>query len=63
METCARCGKTFGCGMKDGASTCWCAELPPALPVPVEGEGACLCPDCLKAEIARAAGRPGPAKA
>lgn len=54
METCVRCGARFGCGMKEGKGACWCAELPPVLPVPPEGGGACLCPDCLRAEVEKA---------
>lgn len=53
-DLCARCGAEFGCGMSEGKSTCWCAELPAVLPVPKEGEGACLCPNCLKEDVARA---------
>ena len=54
MDTCARCKKEFGCGMSEGKSTCWCAELPAVLPVPAEGEGTCLCPDCLRDDVAKA---------
>ncbi len=49
-ERCVRCGASFGCGAKAGHETCWCMDLPKILPV---GEESCLCPDCLKAEIAR----------
>lgn len=54
MERCARCGAEFGCGMKEGKSSCWCAELPAVMPVPPEGEGACLCPQCLQEDVTRA---------
>lgn len=54
MDTCARCGASFGCGRTQGKPSCWCAELPAALPVPAEGEGACLCPACLGEDVARA---------
>ena len=59
-ETCSRCGASFGCGM--GQGSCWCAELPPLMPVPRSGEASadgdgdpasCLCPPCLREEIAR----------
>lgn len=45
-KTCARCGAGFGCGAKE--SRCWCADLPPVMPVKDAG---CLCPDCLKKAI------------
>lgn len=53
-ERCARCGASFGCGMTEGKSSCWCADLPAVMPVPKEGEGACLCPKCLQEDVARA---------
>lgn len=40
--------------MKEGKTSCWCAELPAVLPVPAEGEGTCLCPDCLRDDVAKA---------
>lgn len=40
--------------MTEGKTSCWCAELPAVLPVPAEGEGACLCPDCLREDVAKA---------
>lgn len=52
METCARCKAEFGCGNVEGKTSCWCAELPPVMPL---GD-ACLCPKCLKEEIARRVG-------
>lgn len=48
MERCVRCGTEFGCGAAEGRERCWCADLPPVMPVTDEG---CLCPDCLKKEI------------
>ncbi|WP_338769135.1 cysteine-rich CWC family protein [Massilia sp. METH4] len=59
MSTCERCGATFHCAMKDGATDapCWCTLLPPAVPVPrQEGDDVsttvgCWCPGCLKAHI------------
>ncbi len=36
MSVCARCGATFTCAMADGdgSQPCWCASLPPVVPVP-----------------------------
>jgi len=53
METCVACGETFGCGNVEGKTSCWCADLPVVMPVTGDG---CLCPKCLKAEIARRIG-------
>lgn len=50
---CARCGAVFGCGNLEGKTSCWCAELPAVMPVTGEG---CLCPKCLKAEVAKRVG-------
>jgi hypothetical protein len=47
-KKCVRCGAEFGCGAAAGEKACWCAELPPVLPVTDEG---CLCPQCLRKEI------------
>ncbi|MDR0701943.1 MAG: cysteine-rich CWC family protein [Azoarcus sp.] len=44
-KTCPRCGARFHCGAHTGK--CWCAALPPLLPVPAPGEAGCYCPDCL----------------
>jgi hypothetical protein len=41
---CSRCGTEFGC---DLSGTCWCAEEPARLPMPVRGED-CLCRACLR---------------
>jgi hypothetical protein len=54
MEKCIRCGTEFGCGNIEGRGVCWCAELPPVMPVTDEG---CLCPPCLKAEITARVGK------
>lgn len=48
-----RCGAEFGCGMEAGQTACWCAELPPVMPVNAEG---CLCPKCLRAEVTERVG-------
>jgi len=49
-EACARCGATFECGMKAGVEHCWCADLPPIAPSAAFSN--CLCPRCLRDEIA-----------
>jgi hypothetical protein len=72
MSVCARCGATFSCAMADGdgSQPCWCASLPPVVPVPVQASEAvskaaatapapaadlsCWCPDCLRRHIAAA---------
>ena len=56
---CARCATAFDCGAAlpaDGPG-CWCVTLP-ALPAPARDAGGamlagCLCPACLREEIAR----------
>lgn len=57
---CPECGSAFVCGMEAGAAECWCAKLPPLLPVPalgakaVDASGAkvcCLCPVCLERKL------------
>lgn len=53
-DVCVRCGAEFSCGKSLGAKRCWCEDLPPVMPVTDEG---CLCPDCLKKEIAGRSGR------
>lgn len=55
MKTCPRCGKTFTCSFEAGHDQCWCADLPPIIPLAgirfagedTEYQG-CLCPDCLQ---------------
>jgi uncharacterized protein (TIGR00290 family) len=49
-DACARCGATFECGMKAGVERCWCADLPPI--APTAASATCLCPRCLREEIA-----------
>jgi len=46
-RTCPKCGAAFVCGNAAGAESCWCAELPPALPLPCDATG-CYCPGCLR---------------
>jgi hypothetical protein len=46
--------------MEGGDAVCWCASLPPLLPVPgksaaIPPGASCLCPDCLKARLAEVA--------
>lgn len=48
-----RCGAVFGCGGAEGKTSCWCADIPPVMPVSDEG---CLCPRCLKAEVLKRVG-------
>jgi hypothetical protein len=48
VETkCAQCGAAMPCKPQGG---CWCAELP-RVPMPADAK-ACLCQDCLLAQIA-----------
>jgi hypothetical protein len=55
MSTCTRCGAQFGCAMADGSDApCWCAELPPVVPVP-GAEARCWCPACLRQHLAGSA--------
>lgn len=72
MSECARCGKSFQCGMVDAdpptsrsspsSPPCWCTTLPP-LPAGMLGRDApgCYCPDCLRALVASLAGTHGDA--
>lgn len=53
---CAQCGAPFRCGMEAGDAECWCASLPPLLPVPAaatadSAAAGCLCPACLQARL------------
>lgn len=44
-KTCTRCGKSFGCGVTEGNSGCWCSRYPALFtPNPLLD---CLCPSCL----------------
>lgn len=62
MKTCQMCGRIFECGSAAGKPSCWCAELPMIMPVPIDGVTDCLCPDCLadavRAKIEHAAQGP-----
>jgi hypothetical protein len=46
-QACAKCGATFVCGMSAGVEHCWCADLPPLMPLADTAAG-CYCPDCLR---------------
>jgi len=53
---CAQCGVPFRCGMEGGDAECWCARLPPLLPLPESAAAdssaaGCLCPACLQARL------------
>jgi len=54
MSQCSLCGATFQCGQLDPDATapCWCAALPPAVPVPGGADSGCWCRACLQAHIA-----------
>ncbi|AXE90993.1 cysteine-rich CWC family protein [Paraburkholderia terricola] len=52
---CPRCGNAFDCGMHAQPSECWCREMPVLPADRLDPAGRCLCPECLAAEIARAA--------
>ncbi|MDK9713060.1 MAG: cysteine-rich CWC family protein [Sulfuritalea sp.] len=59
-NVCPQCGAQFRCGMEGGDATCWCASLPPLLPVPPKSAGivpaaSCLCPACLATRLDSAA--------
>ena len=49
LKRCLRCAAEFVCGADSETGRCWCAELPPIMPMTDEG---CLCPRCLRKEIA-----------
>jgi hypothetical protein len=44
---CGKCGSAFVCGMAAGAEHCWCADLPPLMPLADTAAG-CYCPACLR---------------
>ena len=48
-KRCLRCGVSFVCGADQETGHCWCAELPPIMPVTDEG---CFCSKCLRQAIA-----------
>ena len=47
QKICHQCQNKFDCNPHN----CWCAELPKIIPIK-DGED-CLCPECLKKEIAK----------
>jgi hypothetical protein len=54
-KICPVCGAPLQCGPGTGADalSCWCQDLPPAMPLN-SGAG-CMCRKCLTQEIARRA--------
>ncbi|MDP2821878.1 MAG: cysteine-rich CWC family protein [Sulfuritalea sp.] len=62
-SVCPQCGAQFRCGMEAGDQECWCASLPPLLPLlplpaqsdPGSPAASCLCPACLKERMSTAA--------
>ncbi|WOD18083.1 cysteine-rich CWC family protein [Paraburkholderia kirstenboschensis] len=52
---CPRCGNAFDCAMHAKPFDCWCREMPVLPRDRLDPAGRCLCPECLVAEIARAA--------
>jgi hypothetical protein len=63
MSRCSQCDADFVCGMADGSDpeSCWCMALPVAPPDRLLRDSGrrmqnCLCPDCLRALLAQAAG-------
>lgn len=51
QKICDRCGAAFGCGRRAAGGSCWCAEMPQVMPLPVS-VGDCLCPACLEKDVA-----------
>ena len=51
VKPCPECRAGFFCGPRPDTGRCWCDELP-ALIAPTS-DAECLCPDCLKAKLAR----------
>ncbi len=49
-KVCGKCLQPFGCNAESGR--CWCDDLPPLGRNSAEWDD-CLCPECLKKEIAR----------
>jgi hypothetical protein len=41
IKTCPKCSSPFTCS----PAACWCAELPPVMPVDLDAS--CYCPKCL----------------
>ena len=46
-QSCARCGRAFGCGRD--LPSCWCSELPQLPADRIDPDIDCLCPVCLDA--------------
>ena len=50
---CSACGRAFGCGVDAG--DCWCAGVdtdPDTLAALAGAYAGCLCPDCLRTQVA-----------
>ncbi|HSR81570.1 MAG TPA: cysteine-rich CWC family protein [Hyphomicrobiaceae bacterium] len=47
VHACPSCGGAVECGMANGDETCWCFELPHALPVS-GSDAQCFCKACLE---------------
>jgi hypothetical protein len=56
MKRCAKCGEEFGCGLQQNDGACWCADLPKIVPLTGPNQD-CLCPECLKREVAAQHGK------
>lgn len=59
-RSCPSCGKSSECDLAAGRSHCWCFDLPVmkatlARVAETSGGDRCLCPDCLKGELAASA--------
>jgi hypothetical protein len=58
---CAKCGAEFRCGMEAGDPECWCASLPPLMPLPLPLPSdpdvvGCFCAACLKSALGSSTG-------
>lgn len=53
VQACPSCGAAVTCGMTNGAATCWCFELPHAMPLSFAREAQCYCAACLRQLIER----------
>ena len=51
QQECTNCQQLFTCAIEQ-PQACWCAQLPPILPI--ETAATCLCPSCLKQRLQEA---------
>jgi hypothetical protein len=51
QKTCPKCGQLSECGAGYDGKPCWCAALPPI--VPIKDGTDCQCPACLAIEVRR----------